>query len=340
MKKIYSSILLLSLSLSIITPTAQAEILFEKPTNFSIYNVNKTTTTLSWKNPQNDNFSSVIVFRSTIPIFNYFSYQAAEGICDKIYEGAAESFTDTNLEEKLSYYYTIFARNKLGDYSGATVSERTNNPKEEKKEKNNTATSTSSLAGAISSIVNEVSLSEAGIVYNYNKPAATQIGSNSSRLALFIIVKSPHSLNEKDKTSISYFIDSGTPTTIILGSGERAGVLNSYLSVFNKLPRNTLEWQDVIKIANGRWPDERNLESEQKAIDTYFSTIYERKPDMNNPKDSAAVTVIAYGLRPAQRNMESEKNAIQIYRSIFNKSPNSASDWDLVRAIAYSGAVR
>jgi hypothetical protein len=61
---------------------------------------------------------------------------------------------------------------------------------------------------------------------------------------------------------------------------------------------------------------------------------------MNDPKDNAAVTVIAYGLRPANRNMESEKKAINIYHSIFKKSPSEAQDWDLVRAIAYSGASR
>ena len=101
-----------------------------------------------------------------------------------------------------------------------------------------------------------------------------------------------------------------------------------------------MEWQDIIKISNGRWPDERNMESESEASDTFFSAIYQRKPDMNNPNDNAAVTVIAYGLRPAERNMESEKNAIKIYRSIFKKGPISAVEWDLVRAIAYSGATR
>ena len=159
-------------------------------------------------------------------------------------------------------------------------------------------------------------------------------------MALFIIVKSPHSLNENDKNAISYFIHEGTPTTIVLGTGERTGVLNSYLSAFDKLPRSVLEWQDIIKIANGRWPTEKSLESEEKASSQYFSAIYERKPNMSDPNDNAAVTVIAYGLRPASRNLESEKNAIDIYRAIFGKSPTEAVDWDLVRAIAYSGAVR
>jgi hypothetical protein len=61
---------------------------------------------------------------------------------------------------------------------------------------------------------------------------------------------------------------------------------------------------------------------------------------MNNPKDNAAVTVMTYGLRPAIRNMDSEKSAILIFEAIYDYAPSSAQDWDIVRAIAYSGAVR
>jgi hypothetical protein len=288
------------------------------------------TATLTWKNPRTTSFFKIILFRSTIPIEDFYTYEAVAGICDRIYEGQDESFHDTGLAINLPYYYILFARDKTGSTSKAVVL----NIETEKKENNN------SLAGASSTIVNEVSSNEAGMIYNYNKPVDIEFENNTKRLALFIIVKTPQYLSQKDKNSISYFIQSGTPTTILLGSGERAGVLNSYLSVFNKLPRNVLEWQDIIKIANGRWPDERNLTSEDKAANTFFSTIYERKPDMNNPNDSAAVTVIAYGLRPAARNLESEKKAIEIFRSIFDKSPIEATDWDLVRAIAYSGATR
>ena len=156
----------------------------------------------------------------------------------------------------------------------------------------------------------------------------------------FISTKSPHSLNEQDKFAIAYYIHEGTQTTKILGAGERTGVLNSYLSVFDKLPRTEEEWQDVIKIANGRWPNERNLSQEKQTEDTTFASIYQRTPDMSNPHDNAAVTVITYGLRPADRNMDSEKAAIKIYRGIFGKDPVEAVDWDIVRAIAYSGAIR
>ncbi len=331
MKKVL--FLLIFLFYPLIT-VAQSEKESNMPTKATIKD-GRNKVEIFWQNPKK-NFNKIILFRSTIPIEDYFSYEAVEGLCDKIYNGQDESYTDDNLAENLYYYYILFSQDKNGYYSRATVLEK--KPYEEKNKKNKPKFS--SLAGVSTRVVNEVSLHEAGIVYNYNKPITPKADSASRRLALFIIVKSPHSLTTKDKNAISYFIASGTPTTIVLGSGERAGVLDSYLSVFAKLPRSLREWQDIIKIANGRWPDERNPESEKRAANIFFGAIYNRSPNLSNPYDNAAVTVIAYGLRPAKRNLASEKKAIEIYTTIFKKPPLNATDWDLVRAIAYSGATR
>jgi hypothetical protein len=328
MKKIISFILLIILAFPF---SSRAETDIKPPSAIKLENGIETSI-LSWEDPDDPDFLKTILFRSSIPIEQYFSYQAVENLCDKIYEGAEEVFMDSGLAANLPYYYIFFSQNRSGDHSGAQIIKREPAVKEGKKQNIDT------LADVPSDVANSVSLSEAGMVYNFN--GRIEADENSRRLSLFIIVRSPHDLSEKDKNAISYFIHSGTPTTIMLGTGERAGVLNSYLSVFEKLPRNELEWQDVIKIGNGRWPEERNPESEKKASDDFFAAIYQRRPDMQNPNDNAAVTVIAYGLRPAKRNMESEKNAILIYRSIFKKVPVLASDWDIVRAIAYSGATR
>jgi len=61
---------------------------------------------------------------------------------------------------------------------------------------------------------------------------------------------------------------------------------------------------------------------------------------MSQPNDNAAVTVISYGLRPGNRNMNSEKAAIKSFKAIYGHAPVSAVAWDIVRAIAYSGAKR
>ena len=139
--------------------------------------------------------------------------------------------------------------------------------------------------------------------------------------------------------TITNFVTYGTPATKILGGGERAGVVNSYLSAFGKLPTTIEEWNDVIKIANGRWPSARSETKEAKAK-TSFKTIYLREANMNNAHDNAAVTVMSYGLRPANRNLNSEKAAIKSFKAIFGFNPSSASNWDAVRAVAYSGATR
>ncbi len=139
--------------------------------------------------------------------------------------------------------------------------------------------------------------------------------------------------------ALTNFITYGTKSTLILGAGERAGVVNSYKAAFGKLPQSEEDWQDVIKIANGRWPSERSEQAEARAKQE-FKKVYLREPDMNNPNDNAAVTIIAYGLRPSDRNLESEKAAIKFFKAIYKYNPSSAVDWDIVRAIAYSGAVR
>jgi len=65
-----------------------------------------------------------------------------------------------------------------------------------------------------------------------------------------------------------------------------------------------------------------------------------RNPDKTNAHDDAVITVMAYGLRPANRNLEIEKAAIKTFKAICRYIPSTATAWDVVRAIAYSGAKR
>jgi hypothetical protein len=255
MKKIFLLILFI---ITIFSFPAKADTGINQVSNINI-NRNAESAKIFWIKPVNINFDKAIIFRSDILIEDYFSFEAIEAFCDKIYEGQEENFADSGLAQNLSYYYVFFTKNRNNNYSKAVVIK---SPAYEKNDFEENASQTNQLANANSQIVNEVSFHEAGIIYNFNKEINEAQNSDSSRLALFIMIKSPHDLKTQDKQAISYFIDSGTPTTIVLGVGERAGVLNSYLSVFDKLPRDVLEWQDVIKIANGRWPDERNIDSE------------------------------------------------------------------------------
>ncbi len=141
------------------------------------------------------------------------------------------------------------------------------------------------------------------------------------------------------KAAITNFVNYGTPTTKVLGAGERAGVISSYKAAFGKVPATENEWADAINIGNGRWPTEKNTVAETKAA-AEFKTVYKRAPNMQQPNDNAAVTVISYGLRPSARNTGSEKAAIKSFKAIYGHAPVSATAWDIVRAIAYSGAKR
>jgi hypothetical protein len=304
--------------------------------------------TISWINPDGTEFEKTIVIRSTEQISDYMTYEAVSGMGDIVYEGTGESFADNNISPNLDYYYAVFSMNKSKDYSEPVVMQKSAVAKALNQDSDNNDNSTGSntrdygnlrnLANVDSGVVNQVSRREAAEVAGYNR----QVPLDGTTLPLYelIVSRRKSDLAQKEKYAVAYYIHYGTQTTKWLGAGERTGVVNSYRSAFGKLPRTDAEWQDVIKIANGRWPDERSQAAESNAKTNYFVAVYKRQPDMKNANDNAAVTVIAYGLRPADRNMDSETQAIKIFRTVYGYTPESAIDWDIVRSIAYSGAVR
>lgn len=194
----------------------------------------------------------------------------------------------------------------------------------------------------VNNIINESKVVDSGLLYNLlinSGQERNQEQEQSSKTKYTDKIVGEEEIDEQKKENMNNFIVYGTATTKKLGAGERAGVVNSYKSAFGKLPTSDTDWSDVIKIANGRWPSEINTQSEANAEDA-FRKIYLRDPDRDNPHDDAAVVVMAYGLRPANRNLESEKAAINTFKNIYGYHPSSASAWDIVRAIAYSGATR
>jgi hypothetical protein len=171
------------------------------------------------------------------------------------------------------------------------------------------------------------------------KTRSLDLEKTSADKYLTSLTKIESGLSVEKKTALLNFIVYGTASTLGLGQGERAGTVNSYESAFNRVPGTAAEWSDVIKIANGRWPAATSTSAEARAL-LVFKKIYLRVPKTDNQYDQTALKIIAYGLRPSNRNLNSEKVAINSFRYIYKKSPISASDWDIVRAIAYSGAKR
>ncbi len=144
------------------------------------------------------------------------------------------------------------------------------------------------------------------------------------------------------QTAINAFITYGVDdNTRRLGEGERAAVINSFKAAYGKLPNSEQELSDVIKIANGRWPTNTNINAENRAKQEFIN-IYKRQANMNNPHDNAAVTIMAYGLRQKaeNRNLSSESAGLNTFRNIYGRLPQSTEDWNILQAITYSGATR
>jgi len=176
-------------------------------------------------------------------------------------------------------------------------------------------------------------LTAVGVMQNTKAEDAAEIKYTNS------LVSGLKNITAEIKDAITHFVNYGTPTTLKLGAGERAGVVSSYKSAYAKVPSSETEWSDAIKIGNGRWPSEKSSAAEAKAV-VEFKKVYKRAPNMSNANDNAAVTVIAYGLRPTNRNTNSEKAAIKSFKYVYGHDPINALAWDIVRSIAYSGAKR
>lgn len=70
---------------------------------------------LTWENPDDPEFSSVRVVRST----NFFPRDILDGKI--LYEGSGEEFLDSDIDPKTRYFYSVFAKSKDGRYSSGAV---------------------------------------------------------------------------------------------------------------------------------------------------------------------------------------------------------------------------
>jgi len=208
-------------------------------------------------------------------------------------------------------------------------------------------TGTTGTTGTTGDSVLENIATEAQIIGTNNRetllmPLGAVASSTLEQAALLkykTILGSDKTISAEEKMTISYFIVYGTPGTYRLGAGERAAVINSYYQAYGRLPNSEAEWSDVLKIASGRWPSERNTAAEARAK-VEFKKVYARDAVMTNNIDENAIMVIAYGLLPLNRNLDSEKVAILTFKWVYGHNPVNALAWNVVRAIAYSGAKR
>jgi hypothetical protein len=156
------------------------------------------------------------------------------------------------------------------------------------------------------------------------------------------LIKDVPQVSQATLDAINNFITYGVDqNTVKLGAGQRAAVVNSFKSAFDRLPTSQTDITDVVKIANGRWPSQTSPTAIADAK-VNFKKVYLRDADMNNANDNAAITIMAYGLQQQaqNRNLNSEKVGIRTFKYIYGRLPSSAQDWNVVAAITYSGATR
>jgi chitodextrinase len=335
-----------------ITNTANST---EAPTHFLVIGA-KNQVFLSWSNPINTNFVGVKLFRK----LNSAITSQTDPQGKLIYQGTGEQYNDLNIPTSSQYYYTIYSYDRSSHYSNpVTVSATLDQtkqtiaiPKTEPPLSNGVPSASeaggvssggdsggrNSLVGVKSSEVEIITKSESdNLVQNSRSILFSAV---TMKIYQKVIALATKEQTQQNKYNIANFIHNGTPTTIVTGAGERGGSIASFRNAFGRLPETTTDWQDVIKIANGRWPSQRNISAEAKVQGNTFAKIYGRTANLKNTNDSNAVTVMTYGLRPATRSTESEKAAIKAFRYFFRADPTTAADWDVVRAIAYSGAKR
>jgi len=70
---------------------------------------------LTWRNPQGDDFQGARILRND----RFYPTDPWDG--GVVYEGAAESATDTDLENDVRYYYTIFSYDRARNFSSGVI---------------------------------------------------------------------------------------------------------------------------------------------------------------------------------------------------------------------------
>ena len=146
----------------------------------------------------------------------------------------------------------------------------------------------------------------------------------------------PADLDSAILSAVQNFINYGTRSTVKQGQGERAGLVNSFKANYGRVPQDACDWQNVIKMANTKLPDSLNTERED-LMRGEFSKMYNRQDNRDNPRDYIAIKIMSYGIRPQIRNLDAERQAISVFESIFGHKPTGANEWDMNRALAYSG---
>ncbi len=150
-------------------------------------------------------------------------------------------------------------------------------------------------------------------------------------------IKSEAELIFSQSNPLEFYLNTGTESTFKLGKGERGASVSSFTEASGRNPASLADWNDVLNIANGRWPIGVVKTVEARAY-TNFRLVYGRNADMKNSTDVNALKMMGYGVMyNGTRDLTIERFAISRFIRIFGFSPAIARHWNIIRAIAYSG---
>ncbi len=188
-------------------------------------------------------------------------------------------------------------------------------------------------------------------------PAAPEpINVNVSSSAVTITDKFvPADATPRERAIMQVLVDNPPASVEARGKGEWGGALNSTRIANNgEIPTESVKLKRFVEnaalVSNGRFPvtEFKNPELEQKSAGL-LEIVYKR--DLNPGEevkeeiaDRNAIVVATYGLRQQKRSAKAERAAAKVIDTVIVKTKrvkkNSGEYWNLVNAVAYSGAKR
>lgn len=124
-----------------------------------------------------------------------------------------------------------------------------------------------------------------------------------------------------------------------LSTQVRTTLATKYQQVYNKTPNTTKDWTDAALIVSGQAPQTKVAANEAVAK-KIFVQVYKTQPNANSASDQKVIASLAYSLEPAKRSLPLEQKALTVYVSVYKHLPKSTPDWNIVKAVAYSGKVK
>lgn len=152
-------------------------------------------------------------------------------------------------------------------------------------------------------------------------------------------IKGAEKLSINQLYAINNFVVYGTVSTKKMSREDRIKAVSSYQEAYNRWPVSSGHWTDVVALASGRTPAEKNIKREAK-VKAEFKKIYKRNANLKNRADLSAVNLMAYGIKPQERNAAAEAQAAKVFRQVYRRNPKSLADDFIINAVSYSGAKR